>query len=387
MHTLINFFWFRIPVALAYILRAGALVMADGVYLTRWSRIAAYAPALALSTGVCLGATHFGSRGETFTFSIVFIAALFTVTSFSGGVGAWFTLGYALGDLLLFRSRMIGSGVFAGEPTTVLARVGIPALVLDGLLLALLAFVPLVSQLLTSDFINRIPARLRKSAQQWPPLDPIVVPICNGVVQGLLVYAWVHAVPTLLRPTYVWINSQPPVQAVEPLQLHGITFALYAAGLGVLRAVVEGSCLKVPSVWIPAQAIRAMLHNRLSRRRLKLPGRILILFRAAALTLAFAGLLASWTEAGIVFALIAAVLVIRYRFSVMPEWLKLVERLPVIVRLVSAYSFSLWVGNMIVDVQWATTATFRPVWISVIVCLALTAMLFPERPINGSTRF
>jgi len=49
---------------------------------------------------------------EIFTFSILLIIDLFFIANFAAAFGLWLTVGYTVGDLLLFRDRLIDSDEF-----------------------------------------------------------------------------------------------------------------------------------------------------------------------------------------------------------------------------------------------------------------------------------
>lgn len=94
---LINFWWRDLPVAASRVSGFLSVILADGIYLTHWSKVAAYAPVVSLVLGLLIGWFHF-APGETFTFSIGVMALLMTISSFGTGLGSHLLVGYAFGD-------------------------------------------------------------------------------------------------------------------------------------------------------------------------------------------------------------------------------------------------------------------------------------------------
>jgi hypothetical protein len=105
---LINFWWRDLPVAASRVSGFLSVILADGIYLTHWSKVAAYAPVVSLVLGLLIGWFHF-APGQTFTFSIGVMALLMTISSFGTGLGSYLLVGYAFGDFFLFQHPKIGN--------------------------------------------------------------------------------------------------------------------------------------------------------------------------------------------------------------------------------------------------------------------------------------
>ncbi|MCA2938187.1 MAG: hypothetical protein IM319_03090 [Microcystis sp. M113S1] len=85
---LINFWWRDLPVAASRVSGFLSVILADGIYLTHWSKVAAYAPVVSLVLGLLIGWFHF-APGQTFTFSIGVMALLMTISSAIADLVGW----------------------------------------------------------------------------------------------------------------------------------------------------------------------------------------------------------------------------------------------------------------------------------------------------------
>ena len=90
--------WEDFPVAATKLSRTLGAIAVDGAYLTHWSILSLWAPLLCLVIGFVFGSTHFLSRGETFTFSVLLMCILVAISSFGGSLGLLLTVGYSVGD-------------------------------------------------------------------------------------------------------------------------------------------------------------------------------------------------------------------------------------------------------------------------------------------------
>jgi hypothetical protein len=136
---IIGLWWMRVPAATRRVSRILPAILADGLYLSAWPRVAAIAPPLALLLGLLLGWLHF-APGETFTFSILVMALMLLVSNFSAALGAWLWLGYVVGDFFLFRRNIYSYSVLEQ-----FVHVRVPLLIAYVLLAMLLVFIPLLS--------------------------------------------------------------------------------------------------------------------------------------------------------------------------------------------------------------------------------------------------
>jgi hypothetical protein len=99
---LINFWWRDLPLTASRLSGFISVILADGIYLTHWLKVAAYVPVASLVLGLLTGWFHF-APGETFTFSIAVMALLMAISSFGTALGSYLLVGYAFGDFFLFQ--------------------------------------------------------------------------------------------------------------------------------------------------------------------------------------------------------------------------------------------------------------------------------------------
>src|SRR5215208_1722447 len=376
---IIGLWWMRVPAATRRVSRILPAILADGLYLSAWPRVAAIAPPLALLLGLLLGWLHF-APGETFTFSILVMALMLLVSNFSAALGAWLWLGYVVGDFFLFRRNIYSYSVLEQ-----FVHVRVPLLIAYVLLAMLLVFIPLLSpwlrrQVLTHLHVPRIPRIVINTTLQ-------------AILQAVLVYVWVQAVPTLIRPVYTWQGGTPPIEAIQPLQQNGWVLVILAGLVGAMRMVLQYRAFGQHAVVQRAAQLRTALRESAPVRR-ELPLGIGVLLKAAFLTLLLSGLLTTWLQA--IGLAVAWALIMLWRETVLPRldgWLRLVSRVPLVIRLALSALISYFLGLQIVGAPWDGTSTFLPIIIAMVISLAVCSLLTPGRaeamprqPMTGGRR-
>jgi len=369
----------RVPAATRRVSRILPAILADGLYLSAWPRVAAIAPPLALLLGLLLGWLHF-APGETFTFSILVMALMLLVSNFSAALGAWLWLGYVVGDFFLFRRNIYSYSVLEQ-----FVHVRVPLLIAYVLLAMLLVFIPLLSpwlrrQVLTHLHVPRIPRIVINTTLQ-------------AILQAVLVYVWVQAVPTLIRPVYTWQGGTPPIEAIQPLQQNGWVLVILAGLVGAMRMVLQYRAFGQHAVVQRAAQLRTALRESAPVRR-ELPLGIGVLLKAAFLTVLLSGLVTTWLQA--IGLAVALALIMLWRETVLPRldgWLRLVSRVPLVIRLALSALISYFLGLQIVGALWDGTSTFLPIIIAMVISLAVCSLLTPGRaeamprqPMTGGRR-
>jgi hypothetical protein len=199
----------------------------------------------------------------------------------------------------------------------------------------------------------------------------------HAVLQAGLVYAWVSIVPTLIRPVYTWLGYPPPLQAMLPLQTSGYLLVTLAFVLGAVRLVVEHRGLSAPLIEV-RQIVLHRLRQRVVRARTPLPKAIGIGVQTLVMSLLLAGLVGSWTEALLLAAGLATLLVVRERLGlIQPQWLVVIGRLPLALRFVLCAYVCTYVAALVVGKMWWTDTGFQSMWISVLVSLLIFAVIIP----------
>jgi hypothetical protein len=200
-------------------------VLADGLYLCAWPAIGGSAPALALLFGFLVGWLRF-APGETYTFSIVTMGLMLALGGMSAALGGWLLLGYVVGDFFLFQHVPQYGATFLDT----FIRIGVPLFISYALLALLLVAIPLAAHGLRRQTVSRL--KLPRVA---------VMSIAAGVeavIQAALVFIWVQATPSLIRPLYVWQGRNPPADAIQPLQRQGWILVALAAFISVIRTIL-----------------------------------------------------------------------------------------------------------------------------------------------------
>ena len=376
---IIGLWWMRVPAATRRVSRILPAILADGLYLSAWPRVAAIAPPLALLLGLLLGWLHF-APGETFTFSILVMALMLLVSNFSAALGAWLWLGYVVGDFFLFRRNIYSYSVLEQ-----FVHVRVPLLIAYVLLAMLLVFIPLLSpwlrrQVLTHLHVPRIPRIVINTTLQ-------------AILQAVLVYVWVQAVPTLIRPVYTWQGGTPPIEAIQPLQQNGWVLVILAGLVGAMRMVLQYRAFGQHAVVQRAAQLRTALRESAPVRR-ELPLGIGVLLKAAFLTVLLSGLVTTWLQA--IGLAVALALIMLWRETVLPRldgWLRLVSRVPLVIRLALSALISYFLGLQIVGALWDGTSTFLPIIIAMVISLAVCSLLtpgcaeaMPRQPMTGGRR-
>jgi hypothetical protein len=385
MFKLADVWWCKIPGLASRFSRQLGIALCDGFYLLRWPKVAAYAPPAVLVLGLLLGAIRL-FPGETFTFSLLLIALFLVPASFGAGLGAWLTIGYAIGDFIFFRPRMVQPGLLLREPLPVLTRVGLPALILYVLLAGLLVGVPLVSaglRLQVLNFVTRMMQRTgrlkRGPHRRW--MAVAAAPI-QGVLQATLVYVWIHNVPTLIRPVYTWIGSIPPVPAMAPLQNHGDYLVWLAAALGTVRVLLEYRHIqRQDSTAAIARVLQTMMRvkPRSEGVFIAIPR---VLFKAVFITFMLSGLILSISEGVFLLVLVLAGLAIReVIIPSRPALTKAITDVPVLIRLIGGSVASYVLSTIVMRLMWDNAGqSFRPLVAGVPISLLIFAIVLPGPP-------
>jgi len=368
--------WEELPVSMSERSKTLGAISVDGAYLAHWRILGKCVLPICLLVGFVLGATHFLSRGETFTFSLLLMCVLLAISCFGGSLGLWVTIGYSVGDFFFFRYKMAGPGLLTGAPLTALARIGLPALLLDLLLFQLLAFTPLAAAALCGDVLRRMPKFLRNRSVP-AGITVALIAILRGVVSALLVYVWVHTTPTLLRPVYTWIGANPPIQAIEPLQTKGSTLVQVGFWFSTIRSLFEQISLRSPTTFTRLAVVLAR-QSRVNRLEKSVGKFALILAQAVLMTFLLSGLLLSWSDAAIVFATLVGLIGARQLLGKANiTFLDYVRTIPLILRFLVCAYICRYASELVVSQMWYQDTGFRSVWVSVLLSLVVFSLFIP----------
>jgi hypothetical protein len=334
-------------------------VLTDGGYLAAWPLAGAVAAPAALVLGLVLGWRPW-STAETFTSSLPGVLLLVAIASLGAGLGAWATGGFVLGDLLLHTHAVQASSALEGVVVGTLPR-------FIGYLL--LSVVLVLIPLLSVTTARRTIALVRSRGARRPPW--VLPGVLGATTVGALTWAWVHTVPTLIRPVYTWSGGQPPVAAVEPLQRLGWWLVATAALVTAARVAVESTAITLPR---PRLAGRPVSPGGAGSRWAS------VALRTAVTTFILAGLFTDWWQAVAFAVFFALVLALR---GVLTDrggrYVAVITRVPLAIRLAIAVAVSYVVGRAIVGQAWASTQTFGPILASAATGLLVGGLLLPVR--------
>lgn len=358
MDSLTALWWERLPNLGNRVSRLLGAALGEGVYLTAWPRFAALAPAAALLFGIASGWLRLG--GElVFTQSHAVIAAAIALGLVAAQLGALFTVGYALGDLLLWRHPGFHLSGFLDR---IYLLGGL--LVVYAALAMLAAGVPLAVRALRA----QMPMPSAGAADARVVLDTLL----GGGLAASLTYFYVQALPMLIRPLFVWQGSSPSVDSVAPAQRHIWVFVLVAFVVGAVRVLVEyGAGLLDPGgIERRAAALDAAGPSLWTR----LPAIVRVVIAAVIGTGVLGGLLLNWLEAAFLFAGLVAVNAVRILLPErLPAWPRTVERVPAILRFPAALGLSYLLSSWIVSGRLSGQSFLPLIWglLAALLCMAL----------------
>lgn len=363
--SLSRFWWQRLPEIASRLSREFSLILSDGMYLTFWPLLGRVMPLAALFLGLICGWLRLGGE-DVFTQSAATITLALVLGFTSGQLGVLFVAGYIFGDFVLYNHP--GFDVVS-LVTNLQLRI---ALMITYIGLSVLAIgIPFTTKLVKLHVVF-----LRKVSSD---INLVVNIVISGFIGAALVYVFLQALPMLVRPLFIWRDQSPPIEAVSPLQSQAWLLAAFTFMLATVRSLAEYSVLAVA----PEITDRYSLDSSINPRRTPLVSlaplpRILI--HGVVNTLLVAGLLDAWTSTAIAFGGFLIIGAIQsYLHTIMPVWVTVVARIPVIVRLIAVLVVSLlmsaaWLGDRLSGVS------FQPlVWALLFssLCIACT---FPEKP-------
>lgn len=359
-----EFWWNHLPMHVSRFSLKLAASLADGLYLTQWRTVGAFAPPLSLLLGFLIGWFHF-APGNTFTFSIWVMALMVAISSFSAGLGAWLWLGYAIGDFILFPH--LQNPDWLNFNTWLIVRV---PLILSYILLAnLLVSIPLTSFALRRYTLN--------SFKTFINVRMVTEAGLQAILCGTLVFLWSQSIPILIRPVYTWQGNSPPVPAIAPLQSNAQILIALAAILGATRIVLEYRAFNDPKVSEHGKKLQQKIAER-DKSSWSLPATIALPLKAAFTTFMLSGMLTNWVEAIILGVSLLLTMLLRKNLPTkMAGWTSLVSRVPLLLRLIVVSTINYFLALKVLEVMWNNTSTFFPIIISTIFGIILFSLLMP----------
>ena len=329
---LVEMWWDRLPLLAGRISRTLSIVLADGLYLAAWPRLAAFAPPLALLAGFLAGWPQLGANWDfTQSFFVLILAVIFGFLS--SHLGAMFVLGYGVAQFFVFEQTALGEPGALGE-----LQIRVALLIAYAALAVMAVVIPFSVRLLRVQTSMPQPDR--------PDLRLVVESAFSGIVGAFLLFVYLQAVPLLIRPVYTWWRGSPlPGGEVSLVPDQAWLFALVALVVGLLRPIMEYAASATATetiadlVYYREQAVWPGLLDRL-------PAAPRLILGAAASTLFLAGLLESLLEALALFLGVMAVAAIRWLLATRGGgWSRAMEGLPIVPRLLVALAAAYFVSS------------------------------------------
>jgi hypothetical protein len=355
-------------------------MLADGRYLMAWPRIGSFAPPAALLVGLLVGWSHWlvgpGGGGtptaaDTYTGSILAMALFIALGIMSNGLGIWFVIGYAVGDLFFYPHAHVGGMQFWR-----LIHVQTPLLISYVWLFAFIAVIPFVAHTLGS-----LPITSRHGRRGGSTTGTAANVMATVLVQAGLVFAWAISMPILIRPVFTWSTPANSAGAVEPLQHYGWVLVIVAAVMAWVRLRIEDRAGRATSGQRFTQAsARARTFAR-RKPRSELPLSAGVPLRAAGTTLIFGGALTSPLD-----AVGAATFFLLYYYlrdgplARSTSWTRALTHVPYMLRFLAAIGIGFGIGLLIMRAVYLTPAvlgSFRPILYASAITLLLTLVLSP----------
>lgn len=385
--------WVRLPSALRRLGSLPALAANDGAGLAALPPLGALLPPLAFLLGLLCGTVRFAT---VWSFSeSLGVMALFAFIAFFGGAGPglWMWAGFALGDFFLYRHPAVSIGIW--NPLEGFVRTRGAWLLLYVLLALLLVVFPLTASALRR--VTTLPT------QVTGPGTVAAGALIYIVVAAILTYSWSQSVPILQRPIFTWHNSAPTVAAMSPLQDHAHWVVLAAIFGAIARVAFDLLLRGNAAVQARAERFAALLagadRQRIGWTSAPLPARLVV--GALLTTLLLSGMLPGWGDGILLLLLLVAVYLARqYVSDLVPVWYRLLNRVPLVLRLVAAAVLSRLLTPIILTPLWPTgyntnpllklfdpilnrvrdSTSFRPILLTTLVGLIIATILTPPAP-------
>jgi hypothetical protein len=290
------------------------------------------------------------------------LLVLALVGALGAALGLLATIGYALGDFLFNAHEDL---FFAATSPFSLQRVRFDLALLDTylILFGLLAIIPLVAIA-----VRKQMERLVRSGTAGQLFGFGAA----AVVQAVLAYFWAQSAAFLIRPVWSFLSTTPDIGSISPLQ-HGAVWIALVTALGVTGRAT----LTILAARRPASPGRRYVRFSMHR---PLPWPVPVLLQAALFTLLLAGIIESFLEAVLLFAVFAGLGVLRYR--VVPRlrpYVTVVNRIPLLVRIAACALLGYLMSALVVQPALVTgTSSFTPMVVAILPPLVLAAVLLPK---------
>lgn len=370
----VRLWWERLPTRVARVAPVLGNALTDGLHYVHWPAAAALAPPLSLVLGGVLSWLH---PEEAFT-SWPALLVIFTVVGMASvQLGAWVWVGFTTVELVEMAqpSLTFGSGPLAG-----LGRV--LAVVDESMLLALLTIgVPTAVLAIRLSYRGLTPPALHRV--------PVEALVCLAAAAAST-YIWAQSAVVLVRPVFTLQGMSPTVAAVASVQ-EGWPLVV-GAGLVASggRLILEHRAARSPAF------LRSTAHVAAAMSRdagtLRPPAAVRIVLAAAAGTLLLSGLVTTYLQAALTFAVLVLLEMLGSRLSARGQP-RMIAAVPMLVRLVLLVPVLYLVTRVVLGFAstsgtWTSDSFVAP-WLSVLLCTAASVLVLSpvvRKPTSAPTR-
>lgn len=391
MDPLTRYFWVRLPRRLTRRSRSLVTLAADGHVLVGLGWLAGLLPLLALGGGFAVGAAHPGFD-EAFTESLALVTTVLVVGTLSTQLGAWATVGFALGDFVVFHPAWTTRPEFGADTVTgmlanpVVANLvveRVPLLIQYALLASLAVGVPMGARSLAASVSLRL---------QLPGVVHLVVStVLLSLTAFVLARFWAAAAPLAIRPVFTWdldqgINqASPPPGAIVPVQTN-IDWIARTAVVAVLgRCVVTYVLGRARAARVDRAEVELL---QPMERQPRAPGPLAALVQAIVFAamgvLLLAGMITDWWVAAVLGGIFLVGRLARSGWLPLPtrRWRDIVNRVPVLIRfgavLLVVNGIARAVAGAVLGSGTDTTENFQLMLWPIVASVLLMAILLPD---------
>lgn len=372
MEQLTKLWWFSLPKYTLRVSKSLTTIVTDGMYLYAFKRLRAVAPIIALLLGFVIGWQQL-TFDRVFSESLWVLLIVVVIGIISGQLGLMFLVGFIFGDFFFahpeweYRRNLLNG----------IRLVRIPLLIQYGLL-----SIPLTSLAITTKTL----VFQLKPSPEWSRNTRIGLATGGYLVFTLLlVYLWIQIVPILIRPTFTWLNTTPPVSAMIILQQGNLPIMVAAGLAALLRIGLQVATATHPPFVESIDEYHEKLNLPQNKVPLveRIPLVIRLLISATWATLLLAGMFQAWWDGFIIGSVMFLTLAARYQLlPIFPSTIaNFTERIPVLMRLVLGGILVLIASRIALGEQFVrSTDSFRVILGLTIGTILIFYLLFPRIP-------
>lgn len=358
--------WVIIPFRMRVLSEAVAAILVDGIYLASFPVIGIVTTPLALLGGFLVGWLHPGFA-TVFSESMLIMMVVGVLGVLSARLGLLFVVGFAAGDFFLASHKMFypGHGLWRN-----FLEARAPLLIEYALLAFLAVGIAMFTKTVLSSF--KPPQNLTKNQVLSLAF------ISHAAITAVFVYFWTQAVPLLMRPVFVWPGSYLPIAMAQPLQERWLILVAALVGASIARVFLQG-----------VLAARSPFADRVDQMAAKIakepmesvpltarvPKIATVVFLAGWTVFILSGMISSFKEAGILFAIFTVFVALRKKLIPLPlgDYPRLLIKVPAVGRFLAGVVLVWFITGRILQ----SGGSFQTMLLTTVVSLAIFLVLHP----------